>query len=193
MICASSRSAIVSRAPIAESCWPTRVPTSSRSNPRPGDPLRRFTASGAVPPDGGDSPLFAYLNAGKRSVTRLSDELLTGADIVVVTATRSAAAERGIDPRACWNRHLGHRRHDLRLRGDRSVGGATRDGVHPAGRLRADRVPGDPAGPPISVGGDLGEYQGGAWAADGALAVPRGRTAGAAGATSTRPCSRRSR
>ena len=53
--------------------------------PAAGDPLRRFTATGAVPPVGEDSPLFAYLNAGKRSVTSLSDELLAGADIVIVT------------------------------------------------------------------------------------------------------------
>ncbi len=63
-----------------------------------GDPLRRFTATGAAPPVGADAPLFTYLNAGKRSVTSFSDELLSGADIVIVTATRSAAFERGIDP-----------------------------------------------------------------------------------------------
>ena len=32
---------------------------------------------------------------------------------------------------------------------------------------------GDPAGPPISIGGELGEYMGGAFAAYGALAVRR--------------------
>ena len=37
--------------------------------PSTGDPLRRFTATGDVPPEGTDSPLFSYLNAGKRSVT----------------------------------------------------------------------------------------------------------------------------
>jgi crotonobetainyl-CoA:carnitine CoA-transferase CaiB-like acyl-CoA transferase len=66
--------------------------------PSTGDPLRRFTATGAVPAAGADSPLFSYLNAGKRSVTTLSDDLLVGADIVIVTATRSAAHARGIDP-----------------------------------------------------------------------------------------------
>ncbi len=110
--------------------------------PAAGDPLRRFTATGAVPPVGEDSPLFAYLNAGKRSVTSLSDELLTGADIVIVTATRSAAAERGIDPqRLLETRAPDHRRHHLRLRLVRSVGGATCHGVHPAGCLRADGIP----------------------------------------------------
>ena len=66
--------------------------------PAEGDPLRRFTASGAVSPDGVDAPLYTYLNAGKRSVTSVSDELLTAADIVIVTGTRSAATLRGIDP-----------------------------------------------------------------------------------------------
>ena len=66
--------------------------------PRTGDPLRRFTATGAVPPAGADAPLFSYLNAGKRSVTSLSADLLAGADIVIVTATRSAAAALGVDP-----------------------------------------------------------------------------------------------
>ena len=40
--------------------------------PAGGDPLRRFTATGAVPPAGTDAPLFSYLNAGKRSVTAAS-------------------------------------------------------------------------------------------------------------------------
>ena len=40
--------------------------------PAAGDPLRRFTATGAVPPAGADAPLFSYLNAGKRSVTAAS-------------------------------------------------------------------------------------------------------------------------
>jgi crotonobetainyl-CoA:carnitine CoA-transferase CaiB-like acyl-CoA transferase len=63
--------------------------------PVTGDPLRRFTATGAVPPSGADSPLFSYLNAGKRSVTTVSGALLAHADIVIFTATRSSALERG--------------------------------------------------------------------------------------------------
>ena len=37
--------------------------------PPQGDSLRRFSASGSPMPDGTDSPLFGYLNAGKRSLT----------------------------------------------------------------------------------------------------------------------------
>ena len=75
--------------------------------PPQGDSLRRFSASGSPIPDGTDSPLFGYLNAGKRSLTwpatepcsdeRYQDEL-AGADIVVVTATRSQAPQLGVDP-----------------------------------------------------------------------------------------------
>ena len=43
--------------------------------PVAGDPLRRFTATGAVPPKGTDAPLFSYLNSGKRSVTAASDRI----------------------------------------------------------------------------------------------------------------------
>src|SRR5271169_6357418 len=37
--------------------------------PPQGDPLRRYSASCSPMPDGTDSPLFGYLNAGKRSLT----------------------------------------------------------------------------------------------------------------------------
>ena len=59
--------------------------------PAGGSPMRGFTVTGADPAAGADSPLFSYLNAGKRSVTTLSDELLTRADVVVVTASRAEA------------------------------------------------------------------------------------------------------
>src|SRR6478609_6290059 len=61
--------------------------------PVTGDPLRRFTATGAVPAAGTDAPVFSYLNSGKRSVTAASDELLAGADVVILAAT-----DRGFDP-----------------------------------------------------------------------------------------------
>ena len=73
MICASSRSATVSR---ARYCGKLLVDAGAdvvKVEPAGGDPLRRFTATGAVPPAGADAPLFSYLNAGKRSVTTVSD------------------------------------------------------------------------------------------------------------------------
>ncbi|MDT5277933.1 MAG: hypothetical protein QOG95_4865, partial [Mycobacterium sp.] len=69
--------------------------------PPQGDWLRRFSASGSAVPASTDSPLFGYLNAGKRSVTSSAVDLrgeLAGADIIVVTATRSQASQLGIDP-----------------------------------------------------------------------------------------------
>ncbi|MCV7298838.1 CoA transferase [Mycobacterium barrassiae] len=148
--------------------------------PAAGDPFRRFTTTGAAPADGADAPLFTYLNAGKRSVTSLSDELLTGADIVIVTATRSAATARGIDPDrllelAPWLVIVTIS--DFGWTGPWAERPATEFTLQAASGLTGFR--GDPAGPPISVGGDLGEYQGGVWAAYGALAAHRGvRTGG---------------
>ena len=142
--------------------------------PDTGDPSRRFTATGAEPPAGADSPLFSYLNAGKRSVTTLSDDLLAGADIVVVTANRSAAAARGVDP----GRLLEARAEcvvvsisDFGWTGPWSERPATEFTLQAEAGCTGFR--GDPAGPPISIGGELGEYMGGVWAAYGALALRR--------------------
>ena len=75
------------------------------------------------------------------------------------------------------------RRLDLRLRLDRAVGRARRP---PSSRCRPPRgctgFRGDPAGPPISIGGDLGEYMGGR--------VGRARCAGPAAARPHRRCRR---
>ena len=146
--------------------------------PAAGDPLRRFTATGGEPAAGTDSPLFSYLSAGKRSVTTVSDELLAWADMVIVTGNRSAAAEQGIDPA----RLLAARADcvvvtisDFGWTGPWSERPATEFTLQADSGLTGFR--GDPAGPPISVGGELGEYMGGAWAAYGAMALRR-RVAG---------------
>src|ERR1700758_2656343 len=139
-----------------------------------GSPLRGFTATGAVPAAGTDSPLFSYLNAGKRSVTTVSDELLVGADVVVVTATRDGAARQGIDPARllevapqCVVVSIS----DFGWTGPWSERAASEF------TLQADSggtgFRGDPDGPPISIGGDLGEYMTGAFAAFGAQAIHR--------------------
>ena len=142
--------------------------------PITGDPLRRFTATGAVPPSRADSPMFSYLNAGKRSVTTVSEELLARADVVIVAATRTAAIERGIDPRQL----LENAPHsivvslsDFGWTGPWAERPATEFTLQAWSGLTGFR--GDPAGPPISIGGELGEYMGGAFAAYGALALRR--------------------
>ncbi|RDH78526.1 CoA transferase [Mycolicibacterium moriokaense] len=149
--------------------------------PADGDPLRRFTATGAAP-TAADSPLFSYLSAGKRSVTTISDGLLAGADVVIVTGNRSAAAARGIDPA----RILQARADcvvvtisDFGWTGPWSERPATEFTLQADSGLTGFR--GDPAGPPISVGGELGEYMGGAWAAYGAMALRRRVSGGGAG------------
>jgi crotonobetainyl-CoA:carnitine CoA-transferase CaiB-like acyl-CoA transferase len=147
--------------------------------PPQGDSLRRFTASGSSVPDGANSPLFGYLNAGKRSLTwsatdqRYRDELV-GADIIVVTATRSQAAQLGIDPQrllAEFPRAVVVTISDFGWTGPYADRAASEFTLQAWSGLTGFR--GDPAGPPISIGGDLGEYMGGVFAAFGALALRR--------------------
>jgi crotonobetainyl-CoA:carnitine CoA-transferase CaiB-like acyl-CoA transferase len=137
-------------------------------------PMRTFTATGAVPAAGTDSPLFSYLNAGKRSATTLSDDLLTSADIVIVTATRAAAVGGGIDPQRLLEAapaSIVVSISDFGWTGPWSGRAATEFTLQAASGCTGFR--GDPHGPPISIGGDLGEYMAGAFAAFGVLAVRR--------------------
>jgi crotonobetainyl-CoA:carnitine CoA-transferase CaiB-like acyl-CoA transferase len=137
--------------------------------PAGGDPLRRFTATGAKPPADTDAPLFSYLSAGKRSVTSASEELLARADVVIMTSI-----ERGVDPRELLDlspRSVVVTVSDFGLTGPWSDRPATEFTLQAWSGLTGFR--GDPAGPPISIGGELGEYMGGACAAYGALALRR--------------------
>ncbi|MFZ0907567.1 MAG: CoA transferase, partial [Mycobacterium sp.] len=135
--------------------------------PPQGDPLRGFSASCSPMPDEADSPLFGYLNAGKRSLTwsgsdgRLRDELAS-ADIVVMTATRSQAAGLGIDPQrllADNPRAVVVTISDFGWTGPYAERAASEFTLQAWSGLTGFR--GDPAGPPIAIGGDLGEYMGG--------------------------------
>jgi crotonobetainyl-CoA:carnitine CoA-transferase CaiB-like acyl-CoA transferase len=145
--------------------------------PPQGDWLRRFSASGSALPAGADSPLFGYLNAGKRSVTSSAVDLrseLAGADMIVVTATRSQAAQLGIDPQqllAEFPRAVIDTISDFGWTGPYTDRAASEFTLQAWSGLTGFR--GDPAGPPIAIGGDLGEYMGGVFAAFGALAVRR--------------------
>jgi crotonobetainyl-CoA:carnitine CoA-transferase CaiB-like acyl-CoA transferase len=131
--------------------------------PLAGDPLRRFTATGAVLSEGTDSPLFSYLNAGKRSVTAASDELLASADVVITTPRGDLV---DTSPQ-CVVISIS----DFGWTGPWSNRPATEFTLQAWSGLTGFR--GDPAGPPISIGGELGEYMGGACAAYGALALMR--------------------
>jgi len=150
--------------------------------PPQGDSLRRYSATGSPVPDGPHgpcSPFYSYLNAGKRSMTVAagSDRYRTevaGADVIVATAGRSQAAALGIDPQrllAASPRAIIVTISDFGWTGphaDRAASEFTLQAWAGSPGFR-----GDPAGPPISIGGDLGEYMGGVYAAFGVLAVRR--------------------
>ena len=150
--------------------------------PPQGDSLRRYSATGSPIPEGPDgpcSPFYSYLNAGKRSMTIACDSEryraeLAAADVVVVTAGRSEAAALGIDPQRLlteFPRAIVVTISDFGWAGpyaDRAASEFTLQAWAGSPGFR-----GDPAGPPIAIGGDLGEYMGGVYAAFGALAVRR--------------------
>jgi crotonobetainyl-CoA:carnitine CoA-transferase CaiB-like acyl-CoA transferase len=138
------------------------------------DPLRRFTATRAELPVGTDSPIFCYLNAGKCSVTALTDDLLAGADIVLAATTKTTAKRQGIDPErwlAANPARVIVTISDFGWTGPWSERAATEFTLQAASGCTGFR--GEPDGPPISIGGELGEYMAGAFAAYGALALRR--------------------
>ena len=142
--------------------------------PAGGSPMRAFTVTGADPAAGADSPLFSYLNAGKQSVTTLSDDLLTDVDVVVVTASRAAALSTGIDPQRLLSvapRCVVVTVSDFGWTGPWAERAATEFTLQAWSGCTGFR--GDPDGPPIAIGGELGEYMAGAFAAFGALAIHR--------------------
>ncbi|MDT5092364.1 MAG: hypothetical protein QOH60_1727 [Mycobacterium sp.] len=140
--------------------------------PAEGSPLRTYTATGVKPTS--DSPLFCYLNAGKRSATTVSADIVAGADVVVVTATRVQARDLGIDPDRLRENAPGCvvvTISDFGWTGPWSERTATEFTLQAWSGCTGFR--GDPDGPPIAIGGELGEYMGGALAAFGALAIRR--------------------
>ncbi|WP_407559349.1 CoA transferase [Mycobacterium paraintracellulare] len=150
--------------------------------PPQGDWLRRYTASCSPVAEDGTAPFFSYLNAGKRSMTFAPGAedsarfraTLGAADVVVVTAGPARAAAMGIDPRQLLEHSP---RAVIVTISDFGWSGPYADRAASEFTLQAwagsPGFRGDPAGPPISIGGDLGEYMGGVFAAFGALAVRR--------------------
>lgn len=142
--------------------------------PPEGHRLRRYRPTG-VAPDAGDSPFFAFLAGGKRSIVSptVPAALFESADIVILGATPQRAAALGVD------RGL-------------IAGGATPvitvsdfGWSGPWTELPATEFTlqawcgstgsrGEPERPPIAVGGDLGEFIAGSYAAFFALAAHRG-------------------
>ncbi|WP_437339956.1 CoA transferase [Mycobacterium asiaticum] len=147
--------------------------------PPQGDSLRRYTATCAPVPSEASSPLFCYLNAGKSSLSVPSDSKrfraeLAAADVVILTGGRSRAAALGIDPQrvlAQSPQAVVVTISDFGWTGPFADRAATEFTLQAWSGCTGFR--GDPAGPPISIGGDLGEYMGGVYAAFGAVAVRR--------------------
>ncbi|BBZ71971.1 CaiB/BaiF CoA transferase family protein [Mycobacterium paraseoulense] len=156
--------------------------------PPEGDPLRSWSASGAVIPPGNDGALFSFLAGSKRSVVadrridddmRLVDRLLAAADAVVWSGGSEVAERPDFAPAAM------HRRHPhltvmsitpFGLRGpwhDRPASEFTLQawsgGIVGLGRGQADRAP-------VFVGGQAGEYLAGVYASAAMLASRYGRT-----------------
>jgi crotonobetainyl-CoA:carnitine CoA-transferase CaiB-like acyl-CoA transferase len=148
-----------------------------------GDPLRRWTVGGSAA--NGDGPLFHYLAAGKRSCVlasrppkgrpeRRQNELFAGADIVVLTATPAVAARLGVDADVVLGANPA-----AVLVTISDFGWTGPWAERPATEFTlqvwcgATGFRGVPERPPVSVGGGVGEYVGGACAAAGGLAAWR--------------------
>jgi len=156
-----------------------------RFEPPQGDWLRRYSATCSPVPDGSCSPLYSYLNAGKRSMTFDPDAadgkgtermsaMVAAADVVVITGGRVRAESLGVDPQrllADSPRSIIVTISDFGWTGPYADRAATEFTLQAWSGSPGFR--GDPAGPPIAIGADLGEYMAGAYAAFGGLAVRR--------------------
>lgn len=151
--------------------------------PPGGDPLRRWTASGAAIPAGEDGALFQFLNASKRSAvadlaTAAGRELVAAvaatADIVVESFAPGALAALGLDFDA-----LAARNPVLSLVSITPWGRSGPWADRPATEFTLQAATGSIAyrglwdRVPVAAGGRLGEWLAGSYAAVGALAAWR--------------------
>jgi crotonobetainyl-CoA:carnitine CoA-transferase CaiB-like acyl-CoA transferase len=150
--------------------------------PPEGDPLRRWSSSGAsIPPDA-DGALFSYLSASKHSVVadpdvgedlELVDRLLTGADAVIWTRGSKVAEHQRFTPAV-----LHHAHPHLTVVSITPFGleGPWRDRAATEFTLQAwsggivGLGRGLPERAPVFVGGRVGEYMAGAYASAAAMA-----------------------
>ncbi len=141
-----------------------------------GDPLRRWSASGAAIASGADGALFSFLACSKQSVVADVDavaEMLPAADAVVWSEGSRLASNPSLTPAAI------HRDHPhltvtaispFGLDGPWSGKPATEFTLQAwsGGTIGLGR--GSPDRPPVSVGGRVGEWLSGVYAAIGTLA-----------------------
>ncbi len=143
--------------------------------PVAGQRLRRLRPTGVGPSDT-DSPFFAFLAGGKRSVAtdRIRPEHLDSADVVILGATPSEAAALGLgtDELALLARTTA-----IVTVSDFGWTGPWTDVAATEFTLQAwcgsTGSRGEPGRPPVAVGGDLGEFIAGSYAAFFALAAHR--------------------
>jgi crotonobetainyl-CoA:carnitine CoA-transferase CaiB-like acyl-CoA transferase len=158
-----------------------------------GDPLRRWSASGATIPAGGDGALFSFLAGAKHSVvadpasdddTELVNRLLASADAVVWSGGSKVAEHQDFTPHAIHGRHPHVTVTSITPFG---LEGPWRDrpateftlqawsgGIVGLGRGEQERAP-------VFVGGQVGEYLAGVYASAATLASRWRRTDGGAG------------
>ncbi|WP_059017804.1 CoA transferase [Mycobacterium sp. M26] len=148
-----------------------------------GDPLRCWSASGAVIAPGEDGALFAFLAGGKHSVAadpgelddrQLVEDLLAGADAVVWSGESALAQLPQLAPEAILARHphlIVASISAFGLHGPWSGRAATEftlqawsGGIVGLGRGAPDRAP-------VYVGGQVGDYLSGAYASAAILAA----------------------
>jgi crotonobetainyl-CoA:carnitine CoA-transferase CaiB-like acyl-CoA transferase len=150
--------------------------------PPEGDPLRRWSASGAAIPPGGDGALFGFLAGSKHSVVadpeagdevRMVDGLLASADAVVWSAGSKVAEHQNFTPAAI---HRAYPRLTVTSITPFGLEGPWRDrqateftlqawsgGIVGLGRGLPERAP-------VFVGGQVGEYMAGAYASAATMA-----------------------
>ena len=141
--------------------------------PPDGHRLRRFRPAG-VAPSAGDGPLFSFLAGGKRSVLRTAlHSELAWADVVILGASPAEATALGLNrdeiessttPVVTVS--------DFGWSGPWTEVPATEFTLQAWCGSTGSR--GEPERPPIAVGGDLGEFIAGSYAAFFALAAYRG-------------------
>jgi len=155
----------------------------TKLEPPGGDPLRRRAPSSANLGRDADGALFAYLNTSKRShVADLETsngrarawELAAQADLVFETFEPGVAEAAGLGAADLWARAAG-----CSLVSISSFGRGGPWSQRPATEFTLQALCGSTGGrgvperPPLSAGGELGEWIGGLWAAIGALLAAR--------------------
>jgi len=147
-----------------------------------GDPLRRWSASGADIPPGGDGALFSFLAGSKHSVVadpevgddvRMVERLLASADSAVWSGGSKVAEYQGFTPSAI---HRAYPRLTVTSITPFGLEGPWRDRAATEFTLQAwsggivGLGRGLPERAPVFVGGQVGEYMAGAYASAATLA-----------------------